>query len=215
MNLSARNQIIIAVAIILVLAVAFTFLGILPMFRQAGEVDAQILTANSDLQAAQALVARRQSAKANSAQNEVELMRIANQVPDSPQLPTVIIELQDVANAAGLLFPQITVGALSPGAPSVEGQTPEYSKLSITLLVQGDWADVIEFYRKLDKLDRGVRVTNSTFSYVPESETSDAYVNANIVLEVYVMTSASSTPPPAVSAPSQETSPSVNTTQTQ
>jgi Tfp pilus assembly protein PilO len=195
-RLSARNQIIIAVAVLVAGALAFVFLGIMPMFREASTIDEQIATAKQDLANAQAVVQRRQAAKAQSAQNEVELMRIANRIPDSPQLPSVIIDLQDVANACGLKFPNITVGALAQ-KQNEDGTVAEYSALPITIIVNGDWADVIEYYRKLDKLDRGVRVTTSSFTYVPEAEETPAYVQANIVLEVYVMAAA----PPMVEQP--------------
>jgi Tfp pilus assembly protein PilO len=212
-RLSARNQIIIAVAVLLVGAIAFVMLAIVPLFQQAADVDSQIDAKKTELVNAQAVVARRQSYKAQSAQNEVELMHIANQVPDAPQLPSVIIDLQDVANTCDLDFPTITVGALA--AKTLEdGTTAAFSTLPVTLLVSGDWANVIDYYRKLDKLDRGVRVTTSQFAYVPETEETEAYVQANIVLEVYVMAAA----PPMVEQPpaaSQATTPPAGATQSQ
>lgn len=202
-SLSARNQLVIAVVVLVLAAVAATVFVVVPQFTQASEVDAQIEAERANLAAAKALVERRQSAKAQSAQNEVELMRIANQIPDAPQLPSVIIDLQDVANASGLEFPQITVGDMTPGKDAQGQETAAYSALPITLVLRGEWADLIEYYRKIDKLDRGVRITSSSFTYVPETDTSDAYVQANIVLEVYVM--AASSEPPASSGATSAT----------
>lgn len=212
-RMSARNQILIAVAVLVVAAVAFVFLAVLPLFQDASTVDGQISEAKNQLAQANALIATRQSYKAQSAQNEVELMRIANQVPDSPQLPSVIIDLQDVANECGLKFPTITVGALAPKT-NPDGSVAQYSALPVTILVSGDWGSVIEYYRKLGKLDRGVRVTTSTFAYVPETETTEAFIQANIVLEVYVMAAA----PPLVQTPpaaSQAATPPAGAVQSQ
>jgi Tfp pilus assembly protein PilO len=196
MNLSARNQIIIAVAALVVAAVAFVLLAVLPLFQDASAIDGQIEEQKNLLAQANNLIAMRQSSKARSAQNEVELMRIANQVPDSPQLPSVIIDLQDVANKCGLEFPTITVGSLVQET-NEDGTVAQYSSLPVTLLVKGDWSSVIEYYRQLAKLDRGVRVTTSTFAYVAETEEQEAFIQANIVLEVYVMAAA----PPMVQTP--------------
>lgn len=209
-SLSARNQLVIAIVVLVLAAAAVAAFLVLPQFTQASEVDAQIDAERANLAAARALVERRQSAKAQSAQNEVELMRIANQIPDAPQLPSVIIDLQDVANASGLEFPQITVGEMAPGKDEQGQETDAYSALPITLVLRGEWADLIEYYRKIDKLDRGVRITSSSFTYVPETDTSEAYVQANIVLEVYVM-AASSVPP----ASSETTSPTPDATTSQ
>jgi Tfp pilus assembly protein PilO len=191
-KLSAQNQMIIAIAVIVVLAVAVVFFAILPQFRQASEVDAQIQTEQANLTAAQALLDRRQSAKAQSAANEVELMRIANSIPDSPQLPSVIIELQDVANAAGLEFPQITVGGIADGPAAADGTPAGYSVLPITVSLKGDWSDVIEYQHRINKLERGVRVVSSTFNYVPGTEDTRSAIQAALSLEVYMMAPAAS-----------------------
>lgn len=202
-RLSARAQLYIAIAVVAVVAVAAIFLGILPQFQAAATVNDQISTEQSNLSSAQALLARRQSAKAQSAASEVELMRIANQVPDSPQLPSVIIELQDVANAAAVDFQSISPGEPTPPVAEAEGVAPpDYTIVPMTLLVRGDWAELIDFFRRIDDLDRGVRVTGAKFLYVPELESTDgsftpAYVEANVTLEVYVMDSVTSLNAPA------------------
>lgn len=203
-KLSAQNQMIIAIAVIVVLAAAATFFLIVPQFQQASAIDAEIQTEQSNLVTAQALVARRQSAKAQSAANEVELMRIANRIPDAPQLPSVIIELQDVANAAGLEFPQINVSAIGEGPTTADGTPAGYHVVPLTVSVRGDWSDVVDYYHRIDKLERGVRVTTTSFSYLPKTEEQRAMIQAAISLEVYVMAPAASAPSaaPAESAPS-------------
>jgi Tfp pilus assembly protein PilO len=211
-RLSARNQIIVAVAVLLVAAVAVVFLAIMPLFQDASAKKAEIAQANNQLTEINGVIDRRQGAKARSAQNEVELMRIANQVPDSPQLPSIIIDLQDVANECGLKFPTITVGALTPKL-NPDDTPAAYSAVPVTIQVSGRWTDLITYYQQVAKLDRGVRVTTSTFAYVPETEKTDAFIQANISLEVYVMAAA----PPLVQAPaaSQTTTPPAGAVQSQ
>jgi Tfp pilus assembly protein PilO len=190
-RLSSTNQLIIAGVLILAISAAVVVFGIMPMFQKAADIDVQLLDADMQLQTANALVERRLSAKARAASNEVELMSIANQIPESPQLPSVIIELQDTANASGLDFVQIT-----PGAPSVSVDNPAYSVMPLTLVLQGDWADVIEYTRKVQKLQRGVRTTAGTFSRVEETDAAGdvtSYIATQMSLEVYVM----NTPAPA------------------
>lgn len=192
-RLSAQMQMYIAIGVIAVLTIAFVLLAIVPKFQEASAVDAEIASAQTELQTAQALLARRQSVKAQAAANEVELMQIANQVPDSPQLPSVIIELQDVANAAGVELPTISVGDISAAPVAEDGSSPGYDVVELTIGCTGQWADVIDFCRRINKLDRGTRVTMMTFTYVPETEDVDAHIDASGNLEVYVMPSASAT----------------------
>lgn len=197
-RLSAQNQMYLAIAIVLVLTLAFVFFGILPNFQEASSLDGQIATEEQNLVTAQALVARRQSAKAQSAADEVELMHIANQIPDSPHLPAVIIELQDVANAAGVEMPQIAIGDIGPARPAPDGSVPAYNTLGITLVFSGDWDEVIDFCRRLNSLDRGVRLVSSSFGYAASETPGEHVVQGSASIEVYMMAPASAAVPSAV-----------------
>lgn len=157
-KLSTQMQMYIAIGLIAVLSLAFILLGILPKFQAASEVDAGIETAEIELQTAQALLTRRQAAKSQAAANEVVLMDIANKVPDSPQLPGLVVELQEIANAAGVTLGQISVGDIVDPVAGDDGVVPtEYDRMEITVLVVGDWGDAVDFYRRVEKLDRGPR----------------------------------------------------------
>lgn len=187
-KLSAQVQLYIGIALIVVVALAAVFLGIMPLFQSASDADAQIAAEQTNLATAQALLARRQSAKAQSAGNEVELMRLANELPDSPQLPSVIVELQDVANASGVDLLSITPGMPAPGTALPAG-TPSvaYEVLPLSVLVQGEWVELIDYFQRIRNLDRGVRVVSTTFTYVPGTEDEKAYIESSVMLEVYMM----------------------------
>jgi Tfp pilus assembly protein PilO len=192
-RLSAQAQLYIAIALIAVVSLAVVFLGILPLFQEASTVQGEIRTEESNLSAAEALLARRESAKMQSAANEVELMRIANQIPDSPQLPSVIIELQDVANLSGVDFQSLAPGEPAP-AVLADGTTSDYSVVPMVLLIRGDWAELIDYLRRIDALERGVRATEISFVYVGSVieeglVVTPAYVEASVTLEVYTMAS--------------------------
>jgi len=212
-RLSAQTQMILAIAVIVVLAAAAVALVIVPQFQKSAGLDDKIKQAELDLQSAQMLVQRRQAAKAESAANQVELMKLANRVPDSPQLPTVIIQLQDAANAAGLEFAQIAPQSVEPGEEVATGKEPAFSKVPISVVLRGDWADIIEFTRKLDAMERAIRITATNFKNVAATEDEDRYVEASITLEIYVMSAPpvnatpastqTTTTPPAGAAPSQ------------
>lgn len=202
-HLSAQYQMYVAIALVAVVAIAAIFLGILPLFQQAADLNAEIETEKANLASAQALVARRQSAKAQSAANEVELMRIANQVPDSPQLPSVIIEIQDLANAAGVELMQLQVGDVEPAPPLQDGTVPAYSRLQITVTFDGSWVEVIDFTRRVNKLDRGIRGVAASYAYNPPDVDNGipAFVRGTAIIEVYMMAPAATTTVPATTVP--------------
>lgn len=185
----------IAIGLIVVAAIAVIMLAIVPKFQEAQNVRGQIMTAETELSTAEALLSRRQSVKAQAAATEVELMQIANQLPDSPQLPSVIIELQDAANAAGVELPSINVSELADAPPAEDGTSQPFHVLPLTIEYTGQWGDMIDFSRRLAKLQRGVRVTATTYTYVPATEEVKAHIRASGNLEVYVMPGASTSTP--------------------
>ncbi len=83
-RLSARNQLIIAIAVLVVATVAVVLLAISPQLGKAKTIDQEIAAVRDDIAAQQAVVARRTSAKARAAANQVELLRIATRSPRDP-----------------------------------------------------------------------------------------------------------------------------------
>lgn len=196
-KLTPQVQMYIAIGVIAVLAVAFIALAIVPKSQESAAVKSEIAVAETDLQTAQALLARRQSVKAQAASNEVALMTIANQIPDSPQLPSLIIELQEIANSSGVTLGQIGPGAIAAAAPAADGTVPAYSTVPITVTLTGEWGDVIDCLRRLHAMHRGVRVTNSTVSAAPSTGTEAGEVGnvlVNVAMETYVMEGATAAP---------------------
>lgn len=205
-RLSTQSQLIIAVVVIVVIAVAATFLLIMPQFDKASQVSAQITDTESQIAQQQAVLDRRTSAKARAAENQVELLHIANQVPEGPELPTLIVDLQDVANAAGLTFTQIQPNEPVP-AVDAAGKSLGYTRIPISIVVTGDWADHVEYVRKIDKLTRGVRVLSCDYAYVAPTETEGAVIKGVIEIEVYTMSIVQSSRPSSASAPATASPP--------
>ncbi len=212
-RLSAQNQLIIGVVVIVAVTLAAVFFAILPQFDRAKRIDGEIAQVESDIQAQRAIVARRMSAKQQAADAQVEMLRIANQVPEAPELPTIIVNLQDAANAAGLTFAQIQPGEPAPAVDQANKDLG-YTKIPITVIVQGAWSDHIDYLRRIAKLERGVRVTDATYTYVPPTDTEKAHVEGVIKLEVYTMsivqpsTSAAGAQPSAPATPPAGATPS-------
>lgn len=193
-RLSAQMQMYIAIGVIVVAAAAVIALVIVPKFQQLQDVRNQIETAETELSTAQALLARRQSVKSQAAATEVELMQIANQLPDSPQLPSMIIELQDAANSAGVELPSISVSGVED-ATAADGSTEDFNVLPLTIEYTGQWGDIIDFGRRLGQLERGVRVNTTTYTYVTEGEGVEAHIKASGTIEVYMMPGTSTSIP--------------------
>jgi Tfp pilus assembly protein PilO len=76
-----------------------------------------------------------------------------------------------------------------------DGSSQAYDVVELTIGCTGQWTDVIDFCRRINNLDRGTRVTVMTFTYVPETEDVDAYIDVSGTIQVYVMAAASNAAP--------------------
>lgn len=201
-RLSARNQMIIAGLLIVAVAMGVVFLVILPLFDSAAQMDTEIADLDSQIMSEKALVDRRLSVKAQAAQTDVDLIHLANQVPESPDLPTLIINLQDAANASGLVFAQIAPQAPTP-VTRADGAPAGYTSIPVSMKLEGEWSDLIEYVRRLSKFPRGLRITQAAFTNVVATSERERYVDAQLTVEVYTMSviNVSGTAPTVPSAP--------------
>lgn len=204
LKLSSRDMMIVAVlAIVAVAALIVAFL-IVPRFSEVGQLNSRIGQADQQVRDAQNTLARRQDAKAAAAKTQSDLLLLNNEMPDTPELPTLIIELQDTANEAGLDFLSV-----SPKEPTTDSG---FAKIQLDLSVTGQWADHIEYMRRLAKLDRQLRILKITFASSGTSsgtssatEAASTDLRADITIEVYMLSTGQGTTaaPPASTTATQ------------
>jgi type IV pilus assembly protein PilO len=208
MRLSARDQIIIAVVVLVLFAVAFFFFLILPQINRIGDLESQLDQANQQAQQSQALLQRRLESKARSAETQVSRMELSSAVPEAPQLPSIIVELQDSANAAGVDLVAITPDTIE--IPEEEMDIEAVRGITLTVGVTGRWRQVIDFMHKIDNLSRALSYLTSSVAGLESLEEEDTdeqmRVQANFGLEAYMLNTPGGVPPSA-SSPATSTTP--------
>lgn len=202
LKLSSRDTLIAAlIGIIVVAGLVVAFL-IMPRFKEIGRLEAELAQADQQIAEAQAVLNRRQDAKAAAAKTQAELLALANSMPDAPEMPTLIIELQDIANEAGLVF--VSVKPTDP-----EQDPGGFTAIKMDMVVTGQWPDVIEYLRRLAKLDRQVRIVKTKVVKLNPTNDADTTLKAEISLEAYTLAAPSAgatavpVPGTAAAAPAQ------------
>lgn len=206
MNLSPRNKLLaLAVALLLVVVVLVTVL-VVPQFGKLSSLGAKIVQANSDEQTAQSLLDQRRTIKDQAAVTNNSLLQLASAVPENPELPSLIIELQDAAYASG-----VSLRSVAPVAP-VQEEGDKFVTVGLSLEVWGTWADTVDFLQRLRKLGRAVRVKTIDAGVLEESAAEQArielppyyQIKTNVAIMTYVIPAGSvvvSSTPDAVPAP--------------
>lgn len=201
MNLTTTQKLILTIVGLVIVAALVVVFVIMPQFAQLDALEQQRQTAQAQVQQAQAILAQLEQAKSQSAATEAELLKIGTEMPDSPQLPTLIIEMQDMANASGV---NVTSFAPAQPNPSAGGQ---YTEVQLTTQLTAKWADLLDYMRRIDKSTRLLRVTNVTIAPSTTNTTStaaaDIPLTVGLTLKAYVMgtngvvsSSATTTPAP-------------------
>jgi Tfp pilus assembly protein PilO len=168
MKLTSQQKLIIAILIIVVVVVAAVLLLIVPQVSRMNDLNAQIDQAEQDYEAATLLLTRRQEAKARAAATESELLRLSNEMPTSPELPALIIDLQNAANESGLKF-----AAIRPGEPFVE-EGAVYTSVPIEMITRGTWQDCVDLLYRMRRITRQIRIARVETEYTePEAESGE------------------------------------------
>ena len=159
MKMTSMQKMIVVAALIVVVAAAVVLLVIMPQFTQLADLQVQQSEAQARSQQAAMVLETLRGAKGRAAVTEAELLKIGTQMPDSPQLPALIIELQDIANQSG-----VKVSSLSPGQPTVAAGG-QFTEILLSEVVTAEWDDLLDYLKRLDRSTRLLRVT--TLSVMP------------------------------------------------
>jgi len=194
MKITPRLQFILTVVGLAIVVVVVGLVIVWPQYRVLGAMDAKLALADQEVTLQRTRLAQRQEIKNRASQIDARWLTLANEVPTGPDLPALIIELQDLAFSTGV---QLT--AITPGAPavSIDGA---YWKVPVALTAVGTWADSVEFLQRLNKLERGLRTTSvqtTLYTGTTADPTLPNYAVSNVVnLEAYLIPAAASAPTP-------------------
>jgi Tfp pilus assembly protein PilO len=211
----SHKLIISAVGAVLVIAVLVIAL-VVPQIGALGDLDEQIKQADQDIQRNETTLKRRQEAKQRAAATDAELMRLANELPESPELPALIIELQDAVNESGLEFTRIDPEQeYPPGSDddTEDDTTAGYRTVSIEMEVLGRWQDTVDLLQRMRRISRQIRVERIESTREEEAPAGSEevtptvempnLVRTKILIEVYTMPSETDAPAPTAPAPTQ------------
>lgn len=134
---------------LVVFAAVVWFFVLSPIRGDVAETESAIEDQRSKLSVAEATLAQAETTKAEGKRNQARLLELAKMVPGSDELPSLLLQIQDLADQSGIDFISIT-----PGEPSeVEGA--EFEILPLDLTFTGTYFDLSDFVYRAEQMVAG------------------------------------------------------------
>lgn len=154
LKLSPRDQIIVAAMVAVLLVLGFGVFGIRPQLGKIAELRNQQQKEQKKKQNSEAILQRLREAKKEAAETESKLIETKKRVPEDPQMASLLTEIQDTANQAGVDFVSIKPGEMV-------AQT-DITNIPLVIHIEGSFFDLVDFLYRLNDLKREIRIDKVT-----------------------------------------------------
>ncbi len=155
-NLSPKHHMIAVAAGAFLILVLMVLAGLRPQFSKLSSIGTEQAAELDKLEGANMKLERLDSIRAEAAEIEAARVVLSRRLPGDTELPSLIVELQRVANAAALDFGAVQVSDVV----SMSG----YSEVPFTLTVSGTFYSFIDYLYRLEKMTREVVVDSFTLN---------------------------------------------------
>lgn len=134
---------LIGVALIAIIALAWFFL-LSPIREDIASTATQIEDARGSLAAAQAKLAQAEITRQEGKKNQSRLIELAKMVPADQEIPSLLVQIQDLAVQSGIEFMSIT-----PGAPL---EQVDYRVIPMSVEFTGTYFDLSDFIYRAEQM---------------------------------------------------------------
>jgi Tfp pilus assembly protein PilO len=171
--------VLVGVALVVIVLLAWFFL-INPLRGDIDAVEASIETEQAALTAAQAELAQAEAIREEGEKNRGMLLELAKMVPEGEQIPSLLLQIQDLADQSGIDFIAVT-----PGDPIQSGG---FDIIPLELEFTGTYFDLSDFVYRAEQMVAGpgrlLAVKNLDLQLAQESEGTGSEVAVSPELAV-------------------------------
>ena len=107
-------------------------------------------------------VAQLEAVRRNAPELAFELLEFSKRIPEEPEIPTLVVQIQEIDRASGVT--QLSIVPGTPGSPPGGG---DYSVLPITMTFEGTYEELQDFVRRTDNLVRLVTINDVIYCRIP------------------------------------------------
>jgi type IV pilus assembly protein PilO len=154
-----RNILILGLLIIVLVVVGYYFLLLSPLLANLSESAEARDAKEAQLANVRQEVAALEAVRSNAPEIERQLLEYSKRIPTQPQIETLVVQIEEVADAAG-----VTQLSIQPGTPEPPPGGGDYSVVPITMSFEGTYEQMQLFLENMRNLARLVTVNNLCYS---------------------------------------------------
>lgn len=148
--MSRRVRMVLAGLGLVVVAVLCWFFLLSPLREEAAEVQKDIENQQQQLTLMRTTLAQAEATRDEGRRNQARLLELSKMVPPAEELPSLLLQLQDLADQSGIAFIAVTPGRLTSG-----GEKAAYQTLQLELQFRGAYFDVSDFAYRAEQMVAG------------------------------------------------------------
>lgn len=137
--------------VVMIITASFFFLLYKPKIQQLSQMMEKQTKEEQQIKNARLTLMRLRSAKKQSNEIEQRLTRIRQVLPEESDIPSIVLQIQDIANQAGIEFVSIKPGGVIPNNG--------YAEVPLEITIDGYFYDLVDFLYRLERMDRVIKVT--------------------------------------------------------
>ena len=158
-----RNLLILGALGIVLLIIIYYFLLLSPLLQRLGEQAQARESKQAQLEQVQQDVNELEEVRQNSPDIERQLLELSKRIPAQPQIPTLVVQVQEIADASGVT--QLSVDPEPSLAPEGGG---DYRVVPVTMQFRATYDQMQDFLLRTRNLARLVTVTDVSYCRVPQ-----------------------------------------------
>ena len=163
MSRNDRNVLILGILGIVIIFIGFYFLLLSPLLGRLNEQAQAREAKQGQLEQAQQEVNELEEVRRNSPEIERQLLELSKRVPTQPQIPTLVVQVQEIADASG-----VTQLSVEPGDAAAPAGGGDYQVVPVTMQFNGTYDEMQDFLLRTRNLARLVTVTDVSYCREPE-----------------------------------------------
>ena len=162
MNRNDRNILVLGILGIVIVVIGFYFLLLSPLLQSLNEQAQAREDKRAQLEQVQQEVNELEEVRRNSPEIQRQLLELSKRIPTQPQIPTLIVQVEEIADASGVT--QLSVDPEPSTAPAGGG---DYRVVPVTMSFDGTYDQMQDFLLRTRNLTRLVTVTDLTYCRNP------------------------------------------------